>query len=283
MKTINAALLATYHSAGPTIAICVRITRTDGVVFRWAGLDRDVTVGGETFESAPGVELTSLVSTEGFGVDNAEIKVLDTGDEIRRADVLAGIWDSAMFELFEVDWRAIAPVANTLKKGTLGNFKSQRGVFVCEFRDLRQPIQRANETVMQPTCRYVLGNAKCQKNITVPPWKVSGAVTSSASGLQMRDSSRAEAGDYFGDGFLTFTSGANAGLRQKIKTYSAGLFVFWGQFIFPIAAGDGYTATAGCRLRFQEDCITKFNNAINFGGEPNKRNPDTLTAPGILT
>ncbi len=278
-KTIPPALLATYQSRGPTIAVCARITRTDGQVFRWVGLDRDVTVGTEVYESAPGVELTSLVSTEGFAVDNAEITVLDTGDEISRADVLAGVWDSAKFELFEVDWRAEFKVANNLKFGTLGNFKSKRGAFVCEFRDLRQPIQLAHETVMQPNCRYMLGDAKCTKDISGSPWKVSGVITATTSLLDAADSERTEVDDFFGDGFLTFVSGPNAGLSQKIKTFGSGAFVFWDQFIFPITIGDTYTATAGCRLRFQEDCIAKFNNAINFGGEPNKRNPDTLTAP----
>jgi uncharacterized phage protein (TIGR02218 family) len=285
VKTIDTALLATYQSGGPTIAACVRITRTDGAVFRWVGLDRDVTVGDETFEAAPGVNLTSLVSTEGFAVDNAEITVLDTGFEITRADVLAGVWDRARFDIFEVDWKAETPVANVLKSGTLGNFTSKNGAFVCEFRDLRQAMQLTRDTIMQPTCRYMLGDSRCTKTVTVAPWRVTGAITTVGSQFSASDSSRSEADDFFGDGFLTFTSGANAGLTQKVKTYTASTraFVFWDQFIFPIAIGDTYTATAGCRLRFQEDCVTKFNNAVNFGGEPNKRNPDLLTAPAALS
>jgi uncharacterized phage protein (TIGR02218 family) len=278
VKSIASPLLATYRSATPTIVLCATITRADASVFRWVGHDRDLIVAGQTFEAAPGVQLSSLVSTEGFAVDNAEIKVLDNGADITRADVLAGVWDGATFELAEVDWAAATPVRNVLKVGRLGNFKPQRGFFTVEFRDLRQAIQNPHETVLQPTCRYRLGDAKCTKVVTGSPFSVTGTIDSSASQYTVADAARTEAADYFGEGTFTFTGGLNAGRSEKIKTFSAGVFVFWQQFIYPIGL-DSYTVTAGCRLRFQEDCIAKFANGINFGGEPNKRNPDTLTAP----
>jgi uncharacterized phage protein (TIGR02218 family) len=281
VKTIDTSLLATYRSGGPTIAAYVVIGRTDGQTFRWISLDRDLEIGGHTFESAPGVDVTSIVSTEGFAVDNAEVKVLDTGDEITRAGILAGIWDGASFEIGEVDWKAATPVKNILKLGKLGNFTPKRGYFVAEFRDLRQAIQNPRETVMQPTCRYTLGDAKCTKDVSGSPFTVTGTIDSSTSPYTVVDAARSEADDYFGEGRFTFTSGANAGLSQKIKSYNGTTkaFVFWQQFIYPIEAGDAYTAVVGCRLRFQEDCITKLDNGINFGGEPNKKNPDVLSAP----
>jgi uncharacterized phage protein (TIGR02218 family) len=277
MKTINAGLLATYRSATPTIAVCVTVTRTDAQVFRWIGHDKSLTVGGNLYLAAPGVQLSALVSTEGFAVDNAEITILEDAD-ITRADILAGVWDGAAMQIAEVDWAAAVPVLNVLKVGKLGNVTPKRGHSTVEFRDLRQAIQAPHETVLQPTCRYALGDAKCTKDVSAAPFTVSGTVDSSASQYSVTDAARAEADDYFGDGTFTFTSGLNSGLHQKVKTFSAGVFVFWQQFIYAIGT-DNYTVTAGCRLRFTEDCIGKFDNGINFGAEPNKLNPDTLTAP----
>lgn len=276
-KVIDAGLLATYQSDTQTIAVCVKITRSDAEVFRWVSHDVDIEVDGETYEAQPGIELSSLVSTDGFAVDNAEIKVLEDAD-ITRADILAGIWNGALMEISEVDWSAATPVKNVLKKGKLGNFRAQNGFSTVEFRDLRQAIQSEHQTVLQPTCRYKLGDAKCTKDISGAPFTVTGTVDSSASQYSITDAARSEAADYFAEGYFTFTSGPNSGMTQKIKSFSAGVFVFWNQFIFPIGT-DTYSAVAGCRLRFQEDCITKFDNGINFGGEPNKLNPDTLTAP----
>jgi len=277
MKTIDAGLLATYRSAAPTIAVCVQVTRRDAQVFRWIGHDKSLTIGGNLYLSAPGVQLSALVSTEGFGVDNSEITILEDSD-ITRADIMAGVWDGAALQIAEVDWAAAVPVLNVLKVGKLGNVIPKRGHSSVEFRDLRQAIQAPHETVLQPTCRYRLGDAKCTKNVSGAPFTVTGTVDSSASQYSITDASRVEAADYFGEGTLTFTSGLNSGLSQKIKTFSAGVFVFWQQFIHPIGT-DNYTVTAGCRMRFTEDCIGKFDNAVNFGGEPNKLNPDTLTAP----
>jgi uncharacterized phage protein (TIGR02218 family) len=278
VKALDSDLAAAYQSETPTIALLVTITRTDAEVFRWTGLDRDLTVDGDLYRSAPGVQLSALVSTEGFDVDNAEITILED-DDITRADILAGVWNGAAMELAECDWSAAAPVANVLKRGSLGVVTPKRGYSVVEFRDLRQAIQGEHATVMQPTCRYVLGDAKCTKNVSGAPFTVSGTLDSAASQYSVTDAARSEAADYFGEGIFTFTSGPNAGLSQRIKSFSAGVFVFWAQFIYTIAGTETYTARAGCRLRFQEDCIAKFDNAVNFGGEPNKANPDTLTAP----
>lgn len=278
MKSIAAPLLATYQSSTPTIAVCVQVTRTDGQVFRWIGHDRDLTIAGDLYLSAPGVQMSSLVSTEGFAVDNSEITILEDAD-ITRADILAGIWDGAEMEIAEVDWAAATPVRNVLKVGTLGNVTPKRGHSTVEFRDLRQAMQAARETVLQPNCRYRLGDAKCTVVLAESDgFTVSGTVDSSASAYSVTDAARTEAADWFGDGTFTFTSGLNAGLSQKVKTFASGVFTFWQQFVYPIGL-DAYTATVGCRLRFQEDCIAKFDNGVNFGGEPNKANPDTLTAP----
>jgi uncharacterized phage protein (TIGR02218 family) len=276
-KTIDTDLLATYQSETPTIVVCVTLTRRDAQVFRWVGHNKDVTVDGNLYVSAPGVQIAALVSTDGFAVDNTEIKVLEDED-ITRADILAGVWDGADMEIAEIDWKAETPVKNILKVGKLGNFHAKKGFSTVEFRDMRQAIQAPHETIMQPTCRYTLGDAKCRKDVSAMPYHVFGLVDSSADQYSVTDAARTEEDDYFAEGVFTFFSGPNDGMSQKIKSFSAGVFVFWQQFIYPIGA-DGYWATAGCRGRFQEDCHAKFDNVINFGGEPNKRNPDTLSAP----
>ena len=287
MKSIDAALLAEYQSSVKTIKEGVKITRTDGAVFRWVNHDRNVQLDDstdspsdlQTYLAAPGVQLTSIVSTEGFAPDTASMTVLEDAD-ITRADILAGLWNQAEFEIFQFKWKNPG-ARNILKRGRIGNFQPMRGYSVVEFRDLRQAIQGQHATVLQPTCRYTLGDAKCGVNLdggSPAPWAVSGTVDSSASQYSITDSARTEAADWFGEGSVTFIDGLNAGFRQKVKTFSSGVFVFWNQFIYPIGT-DAYVALPGCRLRFREDCITKFGNGVNFGGEPNRLNPDTLTAP----
>ena len=105
MKTIDSGLLAVYQSAAQTITDGVTITRADGEVFRWVSHDRDIELAGETYTAQPGVQLSSLVSTAGLAVDNAEVTVLEDAD-ITRLDLLAGRWDGAEVEIFQFDCRS---------------------------------------------------------------------------------------------------------------------------------------------------------------------------------
>jgi hypothetical protein len=42
--------------------------------------------------------------------------------------------------------------------------------------------------------------------------------------------------------------------------------------------GDTYSVHAGCRKRLAEDCLAKFDNVLNFQGEPHRPTVDDLTA-----
>ncbi len=45
-----------------------------------------------------------------------------------------------------------------------------------------------------------------------------------------------------------------------------------------IQVGDTFDVIAGCRKRLTEDCKVKFNNVLNFQGEPHLPGIDRLTA-----
>jgi hypothetical protein len=64
VKAVSTALAA--HLAGPvtTLATCWRITRTDGVVFRFTDHNRDLVVDGEVYEASAGYSWTELYSPE---------------------------------------------------------------------------------------------------------------------------------------------------------------------------------------------------------------------------
>ena len=85
------------------------------------------------------------------------------------------------------------------------------------------------------------------------------------------------AADYFAEGILTFTSGPNIGLSAKVKSFTGDAFVLALPMIQAVEVGDTYTAVAGCRKRLS-DCSSKFNNAINFQGEPHLPGIDAVTS-----
>jgi uncharacterized phage protein (TIGR02218 family) len=77
-----------------------------------------------------------------------------------------------------------------------------------------------------------------------------------------------QAADYFAAGELTWTSGPNNGLKGEVKTSAPGSVTLQLPPSWAPSVGDTFTAVAGCTKRAQEDCLTKFDNLINFRGEP---------------
>lgn len=277
MKTFSGPLAAHYALPSTTLAQCLKITRPDAVVFRFTSHDQDLVVGGETYLAGPGLEFSGIVFSAGLATDNLELRILYDDAAITRADLLSGRWDNSDFELFEVDYTTPDGGSNILLTGKTGEAKIGREQgFTIEFRSLKQNLQRPVGAVTQKTCRYRLGDSRCTKSLASFTFSAV-PVTAVASKRQFTASSRAEASAYFQEGIVTFTTGLNAGYSRKVKTFAAGVFEVVAPFPFTISVADQFTAIAGCQRRL-EDCRDKFDNVVNFGGEPHLVGIDVLTA-----
>lgn len=84
---------------------------------------------------------------------------------------------------------------------------------------------------------------------------------------------------YFDYGLLTMTSGASEGLSMEVKSYVPGQITLQLPFPFTVAAGDTYSLTAGCDRSFAT-CRDRFNNVVNFRGEPYVPGLDSLVQVG---
>jgi hypothetical protein len=118
------------------------------------------------------------------------------------------------------------------------------------------------------------------KDISAPPFTVPFTVTSvtGAGKVAFRASALAHAADWFGEGEVQFGTGDLAGINAWVRAYDAdGTFHLALPLFLPVTVGDTGTAIVGCRKRRTEDCFTKLDNVLNFGGEPDARNVDTLT------
>jgi uncharacterized phage protein (TIGR02218 family) len=86
--------------------------------------------------------------------------------------------------------------------------------------------------------------------------------------------------NWFTNGLITFQSGENFGLSMEIRAaYSSGYCELEQQMPFTIAPGDNFLITAGCTKRFNEDCVGKFHNGINFRGFPHLPLDKVYTGP----
>jgi uncharacterized phage protein (TIGR02218 family) len=85
---------------------------------------------------------------------------------------------------------------------------------------------------------------------------------------------------YFDYGLMTFNSGLNSGLSMEVKSYHPGTIELQLPMPYQVAVGDTYTIIAGCGKRVNEDCKTRYNNVVNFRGEPHLPGADQLMAVG---
>jgi hypothetical protein len=83
---------------------------------------------------------------------------------------------------------------------------------------------------------------------------------------------------YFAYGKVTFTGGANAGFSMDVKTFAPGVVKLAMTLPYPLAVGDTYNIVAGCDRLFGT-CKNRFNNVVNFRGEPYIPGQDVILRP----
>ncbi|MBU9608254.1 DUF2163 domain-containing protein [Burkholderia multivorans] len=83
---------------------------------------------------------------------------------------------------------------------------------------------------------------------------------------------------YFAFGIVQWTGGQNAGFSNDVRSSSIGTVSLGLPTYYPIQPGDTYTIVAGCD-RQRSTCVNRFNNLLNFRGEPDIPGPDVILSP----
>lgn len=291
MKSIPSALQAHYDTGSTTVSHAMIIARPDGALYGFTSNDKsftmDVTSWGFSssalvFDAKQGLDASTIVTTIGLNVDNMELTTLDDGSLFNRDQILGGLWRMSRFLIFRYRWDIASPtVANdceALLGGWFGEVTLNVNTIKIELRGLAQLLQQPVGIVSTKTCRSRLGavgTGQCNKDLT--GFSRSLTVTTFTDKQNFVASADTQVADYYGEGIVTWLTGQNAGLSQKVRTSAAGgSFTLVLPMVLPVAIGDTFTALAGCRKRLTEDCKTKFNNAINFQGEPHRPLTDAL-------
>lgn len=270
MKQISTQLAA--HIAGEvtTLATCWKLTRRDDTRLGFTDHDRDIVFDGVTYQAQTGFTPSAIQNTGSLSVDNLDVQGMIAAGSITEADILAGRYDFAEIEIFQVNYQDTTQGALKLRRGWLGEVSFYRQQFVAEVRGLTQRLSQTIGELYSASCRATLGDSRCK--IDMVPYTVMGSVTGIATSQQCTDSARTEASDSFAFGTMRFTSGANNGISMEVKEYIYASGV-GGQFIlalplpYPIATGDSYSLTMGCDKTLAT-CFNRFGNVVNFRGEP---------------
>lgn len=257
-----------------TVALCWRLDRRDGVALGFTTHDRDLTIEGMPYRAAPGMLPSAISLSDDFDVDTLDISGALTDAAISEDDLVAGRWDGARVRLFAVDWTNPTGGTLPLARGELGDVAIRDGGFSAELRGPTALLERPVVEQTSPECRAELGDRRCRvdmagRRVVTQVSAIIDATTISVA-AQVR-----EAGSYR-YGRLRWIDGANSGLAAAILSDEAATIGLREPPPFAIAIGDYLELIEGCDKAF-ETCRDRFDNMLNFRGEPHLAGNDLLT------
>jgi len=274
MKSVPASLQSHFEQAPTTLASCWKIVRSDGEEYYFTDHDKDITFLGNLYLSKSGYSRTSIESNSSFAVDNLDIDAIFDNDVISEQELRAGLFDFAVVTVYLVNYKSPEIGGVVLRRGWLGEvLLKDSGVYKTELRGLTQVFSQNVVEVYSPTCRADLGDSRCKVPITDPFWTKTGVVTAVSANLPRTVFDSTITGDpaingWFNGGLVIWQTGDNAGRKIEVKygnaTGGVELFLPTG---YDVQVGDTFTIRPGCN-KLRTTCINKYNNILNFRGEP---------------
>jgi uncharacterized phage protein (TIGR02218 family) len=261
------------HLAGEatTICQCWKLTRKDGTVAGFTDHDSPLTVDGVACEPNSGFTASEARSSLGLAADTVDVEGALSSANLAEGDIEAGLFDGAIVETYLVNWAETDQFAR-IRKAAVGKIRRSDGRFSAELESMAQSLDRPNGRIVRRVCDAELGDARCRFDLDRTGFTASGAVSSveTADTIIVTGLTGYAAG-WFGNGLLTWTSGAAVGRKARIIDHIVRsgeiAFVLWSEQIADPEPGDAFTVVAGCDKRFRT-CKEKFVNQLNFRGFP---------------
>jgi uncharacterized phage protein (TIGR02218 family) len=275
LKAVSTALASHLAQDCTSLAYLWKVTRTDGTILGFTTHDQDLTYLGTVYAAATGFTNTAVANKSDMSVDNLEVTAFLDSEIITEPDIRAGLYDGCDVEVRVVNWSDLTQGDVKIRKGTVGQVKMVNGVFTAELRGIANKLTTAIGSAFGPACRAVFGsgvnginmNDKFLCHVDSIALRQNGVVVSSPDPHHVAPSGLTGATGWFNDGILVFTSGALNGYSYEIKAWDGTTLTIFLPMDEAPAPGDTFTAEPGCAHTIQ-DCVGKYNNLINFRGDP---------------
>ena len=284
MLNLSAGLLSQIASTTQTLAWCWKITRKDNVVLRVTSHDRDLVMDG-TYLALAGY-VPSAVDTElGWNSQNQNLQAILDTPAITETDLDRGLYDYARIECFLVNYLDLPSTltenpANRVivYRAILGKLTRTNIRYSFEARGFESLLNNKIGSVTSKLCRARFGDSRCGVNMASYTYNSSVAsVTSDRRSFTLSGASYANG--WFNYGLVTFTSGPNAGAEREIASYTGNTVTLFEKAPFTVSPGNTLTIATGCDKTLK-NCF-RYNNVINFQGEPYIPTPDKFASTPI--
>ena len=267
---------------------------SDGALYGFTNLDQDLVFASVLYVSTTSFNPFNLNQKDTAEASSTEL----TGafdSVITRADVIAGLWDNATFQLLLVNYKNLAGGAIILTTGSFGEFEPSEFGFKVALHGLAYPLTFIGGETCQPTCRVDFCSAKCAPGGFLDDGTDINSLLQTAT-VFATDGSRLidvtgliDTGKPFDGGLVTFLAGSPAGFNTDLSaeilhldfaTSPPGVAIItlrpWTQ-IGPIQIGDTLAVFPACDKTMQT-CASVWANGRNFQGEPHVPGPDQSLA-----
>lgn len=246
----------------------LKLTRLDGTVLRIAEAETSITVGAETFTPLLGCEIMGVKHFLGGEVPSLQVNFAHSeGGTIDTSDLNVGKWDGAAAVLYIVDRSNITTLGDALFTGTVQPITLDPIGSAASF-DCRGAAAQAEAFIQtyQPMCRTDLFSSLCQLDETA--FDYTGTVGTIVDRFNFIAAGIASppVDGWFNGGICVTASG----FKFEIANYAQGTQKFTSYLpvcASRLTAGEAITVYPGCDKTIAT-CRTKFNNVINFQGEP---------------
>lgn len=254
------------------------ITRSDGVALRLTNADRQLVMGGRTFDPDDALNATASSRTEGLEPHNRTIIGVVSAETVTLNELQAGVLRNAEVLEQVVDRRY--PWAGPIlqKRYVVASVKFTDSRWEADLRTVAGRLQHSAGSLYGRICRFSLGDVKCGVNIS--QFRTELLTVSDVSfPMNTRTIFEFTSAGYVGSrdagfanfGYVTFLSGLNAGFSLEVqkeeRSGSAVTLTLLDHAPYDIDLGDAFRLTAGCD-RALGTCRDKFDNLRRFGGFP---------------
>lgn len=279
MQTLSPALTSHFAQFNTSLALCWRLDRLDGVSLGFTQHDRALTLDGLVYRPAPGFDVSTIERTANAAVDNLDLSGAFSADALTSHDLALGRYDDARLTLFRVNWADLSMGTHYVASGIIGRVSQRDHAFQAELRGLKHRLQERACEEYTPDCRAKLGDKRCRVDLSQFTHRLDLIAQTGPATFTLSDSTFADG--YFSFGTLRYMAGPLVGFDAVIIGHAGDTITLThaptAELTFPLQV----RLIAGCDRRL-ETCMSRFDNALNYRGEPHIPGIDSLlNYPGL--
>lgn len=265
MRLVPPAMQAALQRGVTHFCHCWLIRRADGTALGLTDHDADLEFDGRRFHADAGLSLSALETRLGLAAPQPEAGGVLSSRHLQAADLAAGLYDHAQFDLWLVDWQDPANRL-LLSGGRFGAVRLQEQRFTVQLQPAAGGLEQPRGRLYQTACDAALGDARCRADVSAAPFRRTAVVQRIDGPLLVTEIISAPA-DWFAHGHVETSTGKMLGIRADAAETDGRHLHLWQDADALVSSGDRVAVLAGCDKTLAA-CRSKFNNAVNHQGFP---------------